>query len=149
MFRILSGLLILSLGAGVACSVRAAPPTEDLPRGPAKLTGVLVFRDKLEFLPRTMIEITIREEGRVSTPVTPVGKQVLRDVKMAPVPFAVEYNPADVKKGDRYFLHARVFTTRGTQYTSTPDVRVFTAETLGKEVQVPMAPARERIGPDR
>jgi uncharacterized lipoprotein YbaY len=148
MFRVLSGLLILSLGFGLAPAIRAAPPDEKT-RGPAKVTGTLVFREKLEFLPGTRVEVTLREEDAESAPLRPLGKVVLRDVKTTPIPFIVEYNPADVKKGARYFLHARVFTRRSTLHTSSPDIQVFTDKNPGTDVLVNMAPVRGRIEPDR
>jgi len=140
MYRVLLTFVMLLLAAS---SARTGPFDKDS-KGTARVTGVLVFKEKLDFLPGTMIEVTIREEGATPKPEVNLGKQVIRDPRDAPIPFAVEYNPADVKKDTRYTVNARLFTTREMQYSSSPAVPVLTQKNPSRDLRVFMVPTTRR-----
>jgi len=132
------GVLLLVLSATSAWT----QPPDTNPKGTARVSGMLVFKEKLDFLPGTMVEVTIREDTKAVRPESPLGQQVIRDARTAPILFAVEYNPADVRAGARYSVHARLFNGRETHYTSSPDVPVLTEKNPSRGLRVFMIPVK-------
>jgi uncharacterized lipoprotein YbaY len=139
-YSVLKGALLVGLAAtcvGMATAQRAEQ------RAPmAKVTGVLTFRENLEFLPGTRIEVAIRDASDSRTGMQPVGTVIIRDPKRVPIPFTVLYHTTDIDPSKEYLLHARVFVRRHVQYTSGPGVPVITLRNPVRDIQVPMNPVR-------
>jgi putative lipoprotein len=137
-------LAFLGVGLLLAGAAGAQPPADAKPK--ATVTGVLEFKNKVSFLPGTMIEVEIREVGDARAPATPLGKVVIRKMPEAPVPFTVPYNPADIVAGKSYVLHARVFSNRHAMYTSGSGVPVITGKNPVRDVRVTMTPVKDVPG---
>jgi putative lipoprotein len=132
------------MGLLLAGAAGAQPPKDAKPK--AAVTGVLAFKNKVSFLPGTMIEVEIREVSDTRPTATPLGKVVIRRMPEAPVPFKVIYNPADVDKGKSYVLHARVFSNRHAMYTSGTGVPVITGKNPVRDIRVTMEPVKDVPG---
>jgi len=137
---VLKGALLAGVAA-TCIEMAAARPAED--RVPlAKVTGVLTFRENLEFLPGTRIEVVIRDASDSRTGMQPIGSVIIRDPKRVPIPFTVFYHTTDIDPSKEYLLHARVFVRRHAEYTSGPGVPVITLRNPTRDIRLPMNPVR-------
>jgi uncharacterized lipoprotein YbaY len=143
MSRSYTWLASVAIGLLAGAAVLGVPPVEETK--PAVVRGLLEWKDRLEFLPDTMIEVTIRDESAKPTD-KPLGKQIIRTPRRTPVPFAVEYNPADLKKGSKYVIRARVFVERAVHYASSPDTPVLNEGQPATGVTVLMKPVSPGAG---
>jgi len=137
-------LLILGLVLLVGSQGQSAQIREPSSKVVGRITGALVFRERVDFLPGMQVNVSLREKGRGTAPDITVSEQVIENPIMAPIPFVLEYNPANIRRHGRYVIHARIYTTRDPLYISTPEVPIFTAENPGQNVRVLMLPVRGR-----
>jgi uncharacterized lipoprotein YbaY len=139
------GLALLGVGL-LPAGAWAQPPQPPREKPKAAVTGTLVFKNDVSFLPGTMIEVEIREVSDTRTRDTTLGKVVIRNAKRVPVTFAVPYDPAAVIAGRTYDVHARVFTNRETLYTSGTGVPVITGGKPVRDVRLTMRGVRDTPG---
>ena len=128
----------IALCTGIAVA-RPGPVKPQL----ARVTGMLTFREDLEFLPGTIVSVEIRELNK--SPIKglkPLGDTVIRDPKRGPIPFTVLYDTANLDLNKEYVLHARVYVRRRAEYTSGPGVPVITMKKPTRNVLVPMIPVK-------
>jgi uncharacterized lipoprotein YbaY len=136
-----TAVMVIALLAGSAWAAPPEPGSKTAPR----VTGLLVFKERLEFPAGTRIEVTLRLEGQRMN-AEPIGKQTILAPQVAPIPFAVAYNPADIESGKRYVIHARIFRERGVRYASIPDVPVITRGNPSKDIVVRMVESDRGVG---
>jgi uncharacterized lipoprotein YbaY len=135
-------IALLAVAIVLSAAMASAQPV----RHPlARVTGELTFRENLEFLPGTIVKVEIREMGpNPRSGLKPLADVVIRDPKRVPIPFAVLYDPANLKLDREYVLHARVYARRIVEHTSGPGVPVITLGNPTRNVRVPMNPVRSR-----
>jgi len=58
---------------------------------PAKVTGTLMFRDRIILRPGTIVEVSLSDTSRADAPATELAGQVIENPEPPPIRFALEY----------------------------------------------------------
>jgi uncharacterized lipoprotein YbaY len=75
----------------------------------ATVTGTITYSEEIA-LPAGGVVVTVKIEdvSRADAPAVTIGQQVLENPGQVPIPFEVEYNPADIDERYVYALRARI-----------------------------------------
>ena len=73
----------------------------------ASVTGTIIYKEKIA-LPSDGVVVTakIEDVSRADAPAVTIGEQVMDNPGQVPIPFEIEYNPADID--DRYVYALRI-----------------------------------------
>jgi putative lipoprotein len=92
------------------------PPARQLPT----ISGTVVFEKPLILGSEATAEISLLDISTADAPARTLGKQVIKDPKKFPFPFAVPYDPEAIKPAGRYAISVRL-TLAGGQLLFTSD----------------------------
>jgi len=75
----------------------------------ANVTGTITYSEEIA-LPAGGVVVTVKIEdvSRADAPAVTIGQQVLENPGQVPIPFEVEYNPADIDERYVYALRVRI-----------------------------------------
>jgi len=75
----------------------------------ATVTGTITYSEEIA-LPAGGVVVTVKIEdvSRADAPAVTIGQQVLENPGQVPIPFEVEYNPADIDERYVYALRVRI-----------------------------------------
>jgi uncharacterized lipoprotein YbaY len=75
----------------------------------ATVTGTITYSEEIA-LPAGGVVVTVKIEdvSRADAPAVTIGQQVIENPGQVPIPFEVEYNPADIDERYVYALRARI-----------------------------------------
>ena len=75
----------------------------------ATVTGTINYVEKIA-LPAEGVVVTVKIEdvSRADAPAVTIGQQVIENPNQVPIPFEIEYNPADIDERYVYALRARI-----------------------------------------
>jgi putative lipoprotein len=112
--RRLMGLGRLLLGAGLVLAAAActhapnvgASDVKDSKTGTQQVTGTLLYRERLILRPGAVAEVSLLDVSRADAPARTIAQQVIRDPSAPPIPFVLEYNPADTDQRMSYAVRA-------------------------------------------
>ena len=73
------------------------------------VTGTITYAEKIT-LPEEGVVVTVKIEdvSRADAPAVTIGQQVIENPNQVPIPFEIEYNPADIDERYVYALRARI-----------------------------------------
>lgn len=112
--RHLMGLGRLVLGAGLVLAAAActhapsvgASDVKDGKTGRQQVTGTLLYRERLILRPGAVAEVSLLDVSRADAPARTISQQVIRDPSTPPIPFVLEYDPADIDQRMSYAVRA-------------------------------------------
>jgi putative lipoprotein len=121
----------------------AAPPAKPLPT----ITGTVEFAQPLVLGSEAVAEISLLAVPAGAEPIfsaRTLGKQIIKDPKKFPFPFAVPYDPAAIKPAGRYSISVRL-TFAGGQllFKSDAAAPVLTHDSPSKDVKVTVVRVKE------
>jgi putative lipoprotein len=137
MWRVLVGSAVaaaavaLLLGEG-----QAAPSQKDDQPKKAKVSGTIEFKGEAKFEADAIARVTLQDVSLEDAPAKKIGEQVIKDLKKFPIPFEVEYNPADIEKGHTYAVQVRIETKDRLEYINDTRVEVISRGKPSKDVNV-------------
>lgn len=75
----------------------------------ATVTGTITYTEEIA-LPAEGVVVTVKVEdvSRADAPAVTIGQQVIENPGQVPIPFKIEYNPADIDERYVYALRARI-----------------------------------------
>lgn len=75
----------------------------------ATVTGTITYTEEIA-LPAEGVVVTVKIEdvSRADAPAVTIGQQVIENPGQVPIPFKIEYNPADIDERYVYALRARI-----------------------------------------
>ena len=75
----------------------------------ATVTGTITYTEEIA-LPAEGVVVTVKVEhvSRADAPAITIGQQVIENPGQVPIPFEIEYNPADIDERYVYALRARI-----------------------------------------
>lgn len=75
----------------------------------ATVTGTITYSEEIA-LPTEGVVVTVKIEdvSRADAPAVTIGQQVIENPSQVPIPFEIEYNPADIDERYVYALRARI-----------------------------------------
>lgn len=104
----------------------------------ATVTGTVVYREKIAF-PKDGVVITVKIEdvSRADAPAMTIGEQIIENpTHQVPIPFEIEYNPADIDERFEYALRARIEVNGKLWAINTSRYSVITRGNPTKDVEV-------------
>jgi putative lipoprotein len=79
----------------------------------AALAGTITYVQRVALTPEAIVQIELKDVSRADLDAPVIAKQILRPAgKQVPLPFSLDYDPADIQPGRAYALTARI-TDRG------------------------------------
>ena len=101
---ILPAFLILA-----ACSEPEAPVAEVEAVSMKSVSGNVVFRERIGLTPEARLEVSLLDVSLADVAATEIGRVDIDSPGQAPLPFTIEYDPADIQDGRSYSVQAKVF----------------------------------------
>jgi uncharacterized lipoprotein YbaY len=76
----------------------------------ATVTGTLTYREKIALPPQgVVISVKVEDVSRADAPAVTIGEQIIENPShQVPIPFEVEYNPADIDERFTYAMRVRI-----------------------------------------
>ncbi len=113
--RGLTGLGRLLLGVGLMSVAAACTHAPDVGASDTEhsetdrqrqVTGTLLYRERLLLPPGAVAEVSLLDVSRADAPARTITQQVIRDPSAPPIPFVLEYDPADIDQRRNYSVRA-------------------------------------------
>jgi uncharacterized lipoprotein YbaY/heat shock protein HslJ len=90
----------------------------------AHITGTVNYRERMLLRPGSRVEITLEDVSRADAAAKKIAGIELAEPGQVPIPFKLEYNPAEIDSRMSYAVRARIFAADGsllfTSDTTTP-----------------------------
>lgn len=110
----LSGFALLLSGLVGACSSGDSGPAEAIatadepPATENAVTGTLGYRERMLLRPGSVAEIWLLDTSLADAAATEIAYQRIENVGQQPVPYRLEYDPADIREGMQYSVRATI-----------------------------------------
>jgi uncharacterized lipoprotein YbaY len=103
----------------------------------ATVTGTITYTEEIA-LPAEGVVVTVKIEdvSRADAPAVTMGQQVIENPGQVPIPFEVEYNPADIDERYVYALRARIEVDGKLWFINTSRYAVITRGNPTSDVEV-------------
>ncbi len=73
------------------------------------LSGTINYRARIALPPGAVIDVKLQDVSRADAPATVLAEQqIVTQGEQVPIPFRLEYNPADIQPGHRYSVGVRI-----------------------------------------
>jgi putative lipoprotein len=76
--------------------------------GPAQVTGTLSYRERILLRPGSVAEIRLLDISKMDVAAVELAYQVIENPGAPPIPFALEYNQADIDERLSYSVRATI-----------------------------------------
>jgi putative lipoprotein len=111
--------IVVLAGLGAACT---SMPTDNAAGGAAErgqVTGTLTYRERIALRPGSFAEVWLLDTSRADAPATELAHQIIENPGAPPIPFALEYDKAQID--DRFIYSVRAVIRRGDRLLFTSD----------------------------
>jgi uncharacterized lipoprotein YbaY/heat shock protein HslJ len=123
-----------------------AAPAATLAQGGAKVTGEVLYRERVALPPTAIVEVRLEDVSRADAPAVVIAEQIIRPAgKGPPYAFELPYDPATVGVGLSYSVRAEIRDGDKLLFTTTQRYPVITQgnPTSGVQIVVQMVGAVE------
>lgn len=73
------------------------------------LSGTINYRERIALPAGAVIDVKLQDVSRADAPATVLAEQqIVTRSEQVPIPFKLEYNPADIQPGHRYTVGVRI-----------------------------------------
>jgi putative lipoprotein len=122
-------LLALLCGA-VACSPdmsdERATTNDDVTGSGAQVTGTLMYRERMALPPGSVAEVWLLDTSRADVPAVEISYQRIEEPGNPPIPFVLDYDPAEIREGMQYGVRATIKREDQLMFTSDTHYPVLT-----------------------
>ncbi len=105
-------ILLALLGSLGACGsdMPDEPSTEsaDIVATTAQVTGTLMYRERIALRPGSVAEVWLLDTSRADVPAIEIAYQRIEDPGSPPIPFVLNYDPADIRDGMQYSVRGTI-----------------------------------------
>ena len=104
-------LLLLLGGVGACGSDMADDPSttgDDVAAAKAQVTGTLMYRERIALRPGSVAEVWLLDTSLADAPAVEVAYQRIDDPGNPPIPFVLDYDPAEIREGMQYGVRATI-----------------------------------------
>lgn len=105
-------ILLLLLGGLGACGSDMADDTvtasDDAAASGAQVTGTLMYRERIALRPGSVAEVWLLDTSLADAPAVEIAYQRIEDPGNPPIPFALDYDPAEIREGMQYGVRATI-----------------------------------------
>ena len=101
--------LLGSLGAcGSEMSDEAVTTGADVAATKAQVTGTLMYRERIALRPGSVAEVWLLDTSLADAPAVEIAYQKIDDPGNPPIPFVLDYDPAEIREGMQYGVRATI-----------------------------------------
>ena len=103
---------LVLLSGLVACSSEL--PGDPVPKGDetaaslSQVTGTLMYRERIALPPGAVAEVWLLDASLADAPAVEMAYQKIQDPGSPPIPFALEYDPQQIREGMQYTVRATI-----------------------------------------
>lgn len=104
-------LLLLLGGLGACGSDMADDPSttgDDVAAAKAQVTGTLMYRERIALRPGSVAEVWLLDTSLADVPAVEIAYQRIEDPGSPPIPFVLNYDPADIREGMQYSVRGTI-----------------------------------------
>jgi putative lipoprotein len=76
--------------------------------GQGRVTGTLIYRERLMLPPGTVAEVSLLDVSRADAPARTLAQQIIVDPPPPPIPFVLEYDPTEIDERMSYAVRAEI-----------------------------------------
>ena len=116
-------LLLLLGGVGACGSDMADDPSntgDAAAAARAQVTGTLMYRERIALRPGSVAEVWLLDTSLADVPAVEIAYQRIEDPGSPPIPFVLDYDPAEIREGMQYGVRATI---------KSDDQLIFTSDT--------------------
>jgi putative lipoprotein len=122
--------LLALLGSVVACGTDMTddPVTtgDDAAAAGAQVTGTLMYRERMALPPGSVAEVWLLDTSLADAPAVEIAYQRIEDPGNPPIPFVLDYDPAEIREGMQYGVRATIKRDDQLMFTSDTHYPVLT-----------------------
>ena len=110
MKRLLFLVFIASLAVGCKQQDKVDAPGDGAEASPAtaSVTGRVTYRERMALSPDALVQISLQDISRADAAAVELARQEISNPGQVPIPFELEYNPADIDESMTYSVSARI-----------------------------------------
>lgn len=105
-------ILLLLLGGLAACGSDMADDTatasDDVAGAGVQVTGTLMYRERIALRPGSVAEVWLLDTSRADVPAVEIAYQRIEDPGNPPIPFVLDYDPAEIEERMQYTVRATI-----------------------------------------
>ncbi len=116
---------LASLGWSQAASQNPAPATPTTASQPM-VSGTITYRERMALPPDAAIEVKLQDVSAGASGAKTVAETVFAPTGQVPVPFQLNYNPADINPAHKYQVSANISVNGRAMFASTTPYPVIT-----------------------
>jgi len=111
----------------------------------ATVKGTLTYRERIALPPEgVVITVKVEDVSRADAPAVTIGEQIIENpTHQVPIPFEIEYNPADIDERYTYAMRVRIEVDRKLWFINTTRYGVITRGNPTSNIEVVL----EKVGP--
>ena len=103
---------LVVLGSLVACSPGISDDPaiagEDVTAGAARVTGTLMYRERMALPPDAVAEVWLLDTSLADVPAVEIAYQRIEGPGNPPIPFVLEYDAQQIREGMQYSVRATI-----------------------------------------
>ena len=109
------------------------------------VTGTVTYRERIALPPEgVVVTIKVEDVSRADAPAVTIGEQIIENpTHQVPIPFEIEYNPADIDERYTYAMRVRIEVDGKLWFTNTTRYGVITRDNPTSNIEVVL----EKVGP--
>lgn len=111
----------------IALAITTLPAMSGAPKT-ATLSGTVFYRERMALPPGAVVEVKLVDISRADAPSITIGQVSVAAGPGTPTPFSLEYDPTQIRAGNRYALQARITADGTLLFISDTSYPVFTGE---------------------
>ena len=131
-------LLLGSLLSG--CDTPQSEPVMD------KITGTLTYRERMMLSPEAVAKVSLQDVSIADAPARIIAEIEISEPGQVPIPFELEYDPAEIDERMSYSVRAQIFDRGRMMFTSDTHNPVITRG-AGKELEITLVGVANREAP--
>ena len=126
----IQALCIAVVGCLVACGADstddAGATGDDTAVSMAEVTGTLTYRERIALPPGAVAEVWLLDTSLADAPAVEIAYQKIEDPGNPPIPFALGYDPENIREGMQYSVRATISEADRLLFTSDTHYPVLT-----------------------
>ena len=107
-----AAVLVLVLGLMTACGAEVPDDSgasgNDAGANIAQVTGTLMYRERIALPPGAVAEVWLLDTSLADAPAVEVAYREIEDPGSPPIPFALEYDPEQIRERMQYTVRATI-----------------------------------------
>jgi uncharacterized lipoprotein YbaY len=92
----------------------------------AAVTGTVTYRQRIALPPGAVVEVSLLDVSRADVPAVVIDKQEINPTTQVPIPFTLNYDPAQIDERHAYAVQGRIMLDGKLWFTSTKRYAVIT-----------------------